>query len=352
MANFIDAAKAASGTPAGQPRRASPRQLQVILAFAAVYSIWGSTYLAISFADRSIPPFLMAATRFLIAGGALYLVLRLRGAPRPTMEHWRAAAIMGGLLLVGGNGLLVFAEKTVPSGIAALIIALVPLWMALMLWLRPGGVRPGARALLGLALGIVGVALLASQGAEKGSTFALAGAALCIVGSISWAAGSVYSRNAPVPAVPLLATAMEMLCGGAMLVVVALVTGEGGELHVQAVSLLSALSVGYLIVFGSLIGFTAYAWLLRNVAPAKVATYAYVNPAVAVVLGWAFDHEMLTGTTILASLVIIGAVILTTTARPHQRAAKAALEAIADETSVESGHDSDATDVVLTRRDA
>lgn len=318
------------GHPKGRARFSS-RQVQVILAFAAVYSIWGSTYLAMKFTNETIPPFLMAAVRFLIAGCGLYLWLRLRGAPRPTREHWRAAAIMGGLLLVGGNAVLAFAEKTVPSGIGALIIALVPLWMALMLWLRPGGTRPHSRTFLGLALGLVGVGLLASQGAGQGSAFTLAGAAICVVASISWAAGSVYSRAAPVPSVPLVATAMEMICGGLMLSVVALVTGEATSLRVETVSFRSAASLGYLIIFGSLVGFSAYTWLLRNVAPAKAATYAYVNPAVAVLLGWQFGKETLTGMTILASAVIIGAVVLTTTSRTPAAPAAERVEDLARE---------------------
>lgn len=285
---------------------------QVVAAFATVYVIWGSTYLAIHFAVLSMPPFLMAATRFLIAGALLYGWVRLRGAPRPQPKHWKSAAIMGTLLLAFGNGLIVVAEQTVPSGIAALLVAMVPIWMVLLDWFRPGGVRPRAGVLVGLALGMGGVALLMSQGASGPSVFRVGSMVLLIMAPLAWAIGSLYGRDAAVPSVPLLATAMEMLCGGLALVVLSVVTGELGQVHLSQISLLSLLSLGYLVVFGSLLGYSAYVFLLRNVPAARVSTYAYVNPAVAVALGWAFAGERITPRTIVAAAIIVAAVALIT----------------------------------------
>lgn len=294
---------------------------RVVAAFAAVYVIWGSTYLAIRFAIETMPPFLMAAARFLIAGALLYAWVRLRGAPRPRLIHWRSALIVGGLLLLAGNGVVSWAEQLVPSGIAALLVAMVPVWMALQNWLRPGGTRPRALVIVGLALGFAGVGLLVFRGGDaNGGSINLIGAGAILGASFCWAAGSLYSRRAPMPPVPLLATGMEMLCGGALLLILAVALGEPAQLHLEAVSLRSALALVFLIVFGSLIAFTAYVWLLRTVAPARVSTYAYVNPMVAVFLGWAFAGEQVTGQTLLAAGVIVGAVALIMAARAGEAA--------------------------------
>lgn len=294
------------------------RRIQVIAAFVAVYLIWGSTYLAIRFADATLPPFLMAGTRFLVAGALLYGWMRLRGAERPTRIHWKAALIVGLLLLVGGNGVVVWAERIVPSSLAALLISTVPIWMALMDWLRPGGGRPSLATFAGLALGFAGVVLLIGPGAGGSVvTFNPIYALVVLVASVSWAAGSLYSRGAKMPPAPLLGTAMEMLAGGAVLLALGLVTGEQGRLNFHAVSAQSALAVLFLIIFGSLVAFSAYVWLLRNVAPTRVSTYAYVNPVVAVFLGWAFDNEQLTLRTLLAAAVIVAGVLVITTFRSH-----------------------------------
>lgn len=294
----------------------APSRLKVLAAFAIVYVIWGSTYLAISFAVKSLPPFLFAATRFLLAGAILYVFARLRGAPRPTRIHWRSALIIGGLLLLGGNGLLVFAEKTVPSGIAALIVATAPLWMALLDWLRPGGARPRLPVLFGLALGFAGVALLIGPNLQHGH-LPLAGALIVVAGSVGWAAGSVYSRYAPFPKEPLLGSGIEMLAGGALLLVLSLALGEAGQVHLRAVSTRSALSLVYLVIFGSIVAFSAYMWLLRSVKLSYVSTYAYVNPVVAVLLGWGFNSEQIGGQTLLAAAVIVASVIVITTFHRH-----------------------------------
>jgi drug/metabolite transporter (DMT)-like permease len=298
---------------------------QILLAFLAVYTIWGSTYLAIRFAVATMPPFLMAGVRFLIAGAILYLWLRLRGAERPKLIHWRSALVIGGLLLLGGNGGVSWAEVHVPSGLAALLVAAVPLWMALFDWIRPGGVRPTGLTLLGLVIGFAGVALLASQAESSGTGPQLIGILALLVATCCWALGSLYARSAPVPSMPLLGTGMEMLAGGAVLVLVAGITGEFGQVHFAAISLKSLLALVFLILFGSLIGYSSYVWLLRHVSAARVSTYAYVNPVVAVFLGWAFASEPISWVTLVSAAVIISSVALITVSRGHRAAPQAAL---------------------------
>jgi drug/metabolite transporter (DMT)-like permease len=310
--------------------RTSPRT-QVILAFTAVYIIWGSTYLAIRFAVATMPPFLMAGVRFLIAGAILYLWLRLRGGERPKIVHWRSALIVGGLLLLGGNGIVSWAELQVPSGLAALLIAAVPLWMALFDWLRPGGIRPTRLTIVGLVIGFAGVIVLASRAESSGTGPQLIGILALLVATISWAIGSLYARSAPFPGTQLLGTGMEMLGGGALLLVLATVTGEWGQVHLEAVSLTSALALVFLIVFGSLVAFSAYVWLLHHVSAARVSTYAYVNPVVAVFLGWAFAGEAVTWVTMASAAIIIAAVALITVARA--RVEKPQAVALADSDS-------------------
>jgi drug/metabolite transporter (DMT)-like permease len=308
--------------------QSAPSRAKLVAAFAAIYLIWGSTYLAIRFAIETMPPFLMAGSRFVIAGLILYLVATLQGAGRPTWKQWRSAAIIGGLLLLGGNGGVVWSETRVPSGLAALMVATVPFWIVVLDWLRPGGVRPSGRVLLGVFLGMAGIILLIGPD-KSGGNIDILGALALIIASLSWSAGSLYSRRAELPRSPLLATGMEMLAGGALLLIAGAVTGEPGRLRPEAISLQSALSLLYLILFGSLIGFTAYIWLLRVAPPARVATYAYVNPVVAVFLGWVFAGEQLSLQTIIASVVIIAAVVIITTyraARPQPAATEAASE--------------------------
>jgi drug/metabolite transporter (DMT)-like permease len=301
-----------------------PSPWRVIAAFIAVYTIWGATYLGIRFAIETIPPFLMAGSRFMIAGAMLYAWMRLRGVPAPTRMQWRATTIIGALLLLGGNGVLAWAEQLVPSGLAALIISMVPVWMVLLDW-RRGGARPTMGISLGLVLGVVGIVLLVGPtNFAGGNQLNTLGVIVLLFASLSWATGSLYARRASVPAVPLLATSMEMLTGGGLLLLAGLVTGEGGQLRLDHLSLRSAIAFGYLVFFGSLVGFSAYTWLLRVSTPARVSTYAYVNPVVAVFLGWALAGEALTPQTVLAAAVIITAVVVITTSQSKKSASQPA----------------------------
>ncbi len=288
----------------------APRKAKLVAAFAAVYVLWGSTYLAIRFGVETIPPFLMAGTRHLTAGLLLYLWLRLRGGPRPDRRHWRTAVFIGGLMLLGGNGLVTWAEQRVPSGLAALIVASVPLWMALLDGIQKR-LHPRLPVVAGLLIGLGGLLVLVAPGnfAGKGRVDLL-GAGALLVAALCWTTGSLYSRQARLPKSILTATAMEMIGGGVLLWIAGLLFGEGSRLDLAAVSARSLLSLGYLIVFGSLIGFSAYVYLLHATTPARVSTYAYVNPIVAVLLGWAFAGEALTLRIALATVGIVASVVL------------------------------------------
>ena len=280
-------------------------------AFAAVYLAWGSTYLAIRYAVETLPPFLMAAVRFLIAGTILYAWARLRGAPRPEPRHWRATTVIGGLLLLGGNGAVVWSELRIASGLAALLVAMVPVWMVLGDTLWQGSARPGPKVISGLLLGFGGLALLAGPSELMGSQRVdLLGMGVLVLGSISWAVGSIYSRMAPLPRSSVLVTAMEMLCGAVLLAIAGLVTGEASVVSLHSASPKSLMAVLYLVVVGSLVGFNAYIWLLGVTTPARASTYAYVNPVVALFLGWALAREPLTLRTLASAAVILVGVAL------------------------------------------
>ena len=293
----------------------------VASAFIAVYLIWGSTYLGIRIAIDTMPPLLMAGTRFLMAGLILYGVMRWRGVPRPEVGHWRDATIIGAALLLVGNGGVSWAQQTVPSSIAALMVAAVPLWMLLIDWLRPKGVRPGVSTFIGLVLGFSGVALIV-LGRHGGGADVInpLGAALLLLAGLCWAAGSVYSRHARKPANALVTIGMQMISGGLLLLVAGAIMGEIPRFHPSQFTAASIWAFLYLTFFGSLIGFTAYVWLLQVSTPARVSTYAYVNPFIAVLLGRLILNEPLPKTVIMAGALILGAVILIT--RQNQRAAK------------------------------
>ncbi len=285
--------------------------MAILAALVAVYLIWGSTYLAIKFAIETLPPLLMAGARFVTAGALLYLWMRLRGESRPTLLHWANATVVGGCLLLGGNGGVVWAEQYVPSGITALIVATVPLWMVLLEWFR--GVRPGGGVTAGLLLGLAGIVLLIEPVEFRADReIHLWGAVVLLFAAFSWAAGSVYARRATLPSSALLATGMEMIMGGVLQLLAGSLLGEWGRLELDSISGRSALSFIYLIVFGSWVGFSAYIWLLRVTTAAIASTYAYVNPVVAVFLGWALASEAFSQRTLWAAAIIVVAVALIT----------------------------------------
>lgn len=282
-----------------------PHAARVALALAIIYVVWGSTYLAIRIAVETLPPLTMSGIRFLVAGAILYLVAsKRRGGARPAAVQWRSAAIVGGALLLGGNGLVVMAESWgVPSGIAALLVGTVPLWMATIAWLFLRERLP-AVAIAGLAVGFAGIAVLANPSGG----FAFTGSIAVVGAALFWSSGSIYARTAPLPSSPFLATAMEMLAGGALLLIAGGIRGEWGGIDAAAFSMRSLLAMGYLIVFGSLAGFTAYIWALHNTRVSLVSTYAFVNPVIAVILGALIVGESLTGRDVAAGAAIVAAV--------------------------------------------
>jgi drug/metabolite transporter (DMT)-like permease len=288
------------------------QKLKIWIALLTIYIVWGSTYLAIRFAVETVPPFLMAGTRFLVAGAVLYGWRRASGDPAPTRGQWLRASVVGLLLLLGGNGLVSLAEQNVASGIAALIIGSVPLWMTTIEAVRPGGVRPNALGILGLLIGFGGIALLVSPSLSSGnpaSSHSL-GIITLLFAALFWSLGSIYSRHARLPDSSLLSTGMEMLAGGLGLYLAGTLTGEWHLLALSSITARSWLSLLYLVLFGSMAGFTAYAWLLRSAPVSLVATYAYVNPLVAILLGNLFAQETLTVHILFSALIIIGSVVL------------------------------------------
>jgi drug/metabolite transporter (DMT)-like permease len=295
-----------------------PSSLSIWAGMLAIYVAWGSTYLAIRFAVETMPPFLMAAARFLIAGIILYVFRRLRRDPAPTRIEWRSAAIVGALLLVGGNGSVVWAETRVPSGIAALLVGSAPLWMVLIDAVRPGGRRPHGWTIAGVALGFLGIFILIGPAqflGIQGSIDPLGAAALTFAAFI-WAVGSLYSRGARLPVSPLLGTGMEMLAGGLGLLILGTVTGEWSRLDLAAITPRSVWGLLYLIVMGSWVGFAAYTWLLRVAPTTLVSTYAYVNPLVAIVIGNWLAAEPITARILLAAAIIVGSVAVITLTLP------------------------------------
>lgn len=292
----------------------TPSPVLVLLAFAAVYLIWGSTYLAIRFAIETMPPLMMSGTRHLVAGSILMLGLRCFTPDRfrkGSLREWRDAASAGVLLLVCGNGGVAWAEQYVPSGIAALMVAVVPLWMILFEWLRPGGKRPGLRTAVGLVLGFGGVWIIVQPSGNSGlSASVVGGYAALALASCLWAAGSIYSRHAKTSGPPFLTISRQMISGGSGLLLLGLSIGEGRGLDLSAISLHSWLALLYLTVLGSLIGFSSYVWLMKVSTPSKVSTYAYVNPAIAVFLGWALGGETLSVSLLLGASIVLVSIIL------------------------------------------
>ena len=301
--------------------------MKLALALVTVYLVWGSTYLAIAVANRSLPPLLMLSARFLIAGALLYGWSLLRGdvaAARPGKRQWLAAAVVGSLLLLIDTGGVAWAEQRVASGTTALLVATVPLFIALLDRVF-FGIRLGFGAVAGIAAGLLGVGLLVGPSAH----IDLLGAVVILVASFAWAAGSVYARVAPLPRKPVLSAAMQMLCAGFLLAVAGLALGEGSRVHPGAVSSASLAAVAFLIVFGSLVAFTAYAWLLNNAPTNLLSTYAYVNPAVAVFLGWALIGEHVGSKEIAAGIVILSSIALLVFGRDARTVAEPTAESLA-----------------------
>jgi drug/metabolite transporter (DMT)-like permease len=296
----------------------APKKTVVIIAFAALYLIWGSTYLGIRFSIETIPPFLMAGARFVLAGTIMYGIAWSQGIGESNWRNWRTSLIIGACLLLGGNGGVTISEKYIDSGLAALIVAIVPIYIVLLGWLTGMARRPTAVMWMGLAGGFLGVGTLFGPGlhvhSPAGRNPAI-GISILLVTSFIWSAGSLYSRVAKHAASPFLTAAQQMICGGVLLLVAGAVTGELPRFHPSSVSLLSLISFIYLVLIGAVVGYTAYIWLLRHCDPAKVATYAYVNPIVAVLLGTLFAGETVTVRTLIASALIIGSVALIITAQ-------------------------------------
>jgi drug/metabolite transporter (DMT)-like permease len=288
----------------------------LIAAFGAVYILWGSTYLAIKYVIETLPTFISTGTRFLMAGATLFLVGRFsKNYERPTFTQWRASFVVGTLLFLGGTGGVVMAEHHITSSLAALLVATEPFWIVILSWLWLKGPRPSLRVALGLLIGFIGVYLLiggSGTGQTVNGSNQILGTVLVIAAAFCWATGSIYGMRAPVSKSPILAAGMQMLAGGSMLLLAGTLMGEWIGFEIAAVSLSSWAGLAYLLVFGSLIAFTAYSWLLKNAPPAIVATYAYVNPVIAVILGWAIAGESFTAQMSIGAGVIVGSVVLIT----------------------------------------
>jgi drug/metabolite transporter (DMT)-like permease len=306
-----------NGTPVREKTTGVPLNIKVILAFSAIYVIWGTTYLAIRFVIETMPPFCMMGCRFLTAGAILYMWARFKGNPQPRPEQWRTAAIFGTLLFFGGHGALTWSQQVLPSGVAALLVATAPIWMTLIAYFRnPVNGIPG-RVILGLILGVSALVFLVEPtDLIGGQPVNIAGVSVLLIGTLSWCYGSVYSKYAGLPQNPLLASGMTMICGGALLALTGILTGETNRPF--AVSGLSLLSLLYLILFGSIIAFTSYIWLLKKVSPAQVSTYAFVNPIIAVFVGWLAGGEALSVKILLASALMMAGVMAIVLRKPKK----------------------------------
>ncbi len=298
---------------------AAPRKPLIIAAFAALYLIWGSTYLGILLAIESMPPLLMAGVRFFLAGVIMYGIALWQGAPKSSFAEWRTALIVGGCLLFFGNGSVTLAEQWVPSGLASLIVATVPIFIAILAWLTGSAPRPRPLVMLGLAAGFVGVGLLVGPAITAppagGSNYAGLGMLILLFGSLMWSVGSLYSLRAPNSSSPFLSSAQTMLCGGGLMILAGLVRGEARGFHLSQVTAVSLGAFIYLVLIGAVVGYTSFIFLLRHCDPSKVATYAYVNPVVAVLLGAFFANETLSVRTAVAAAIIVGSVALVITAQ-------------------------------------
>lgn len=310
------------------PETPRAARTKLVLALAAVYVLWGSTYVAIRIAIETIPPLTMAGTRFTIAGLALMGFARSRASGGATWKQWRNALVAGAFLMMASNGLVCWSETRVDSSLAALLVATVPLWMMLLDWWRPGGTRPQILTIAGVAVGLAGVVVLVWP-TSTDVRIDPAGVVALLTATLCWSIGSIFTRSADLPRSMLLATSMQMLCGGLLQLLLGFFLGEWRAFEIARVTLDSMASVVYLIVFGSLVGFTAYIWLLRNTTPTRAATYAFVNPIVAVLLGaWLLD-EKLSARRLLGALVIVLGVVLVIAFKGRTRLGRRATSEIA-----------------------
>ena len=287
-----------------------PATGKLVLAFFLVYFIWGSTYLAIRFAIETIPPFLMAGTRFLAAGLLMYGFMRLRGTANPSAMQWRQLGVVGVFLFLGGNGLVVWAEQYITSGLAALLVSLLPLWLILIDWLWVGGSAPKPIAIVGILFGIVGTVVLVDPVQLTGSDIHLPGALTVLLASLLWAIGSVYSKKFRQPASIFMSAAIQMIGGGVSLLLVAVMSGELQDFKMGNISETSLAGFFYLMVLGSMVAISAYVWLLQNATATSVSTYAFVNPAVAVFLGWLIADEPVNAHILFGAGIILAGVFL------------------------------------------
>jgi drug/metabolite transporter (DMT)-like permease len=298
----------------------APSRTHIVFAFAAIYLIWGSTYLGIRYAVETIPPLLMMGVRHLTAGLFTYALARRRDGPAPEPVQWMYAAVLGAALFLGGHGILAWAEQKIPSGLAALLCATLPLWTVLLGWIQRSERNLGLKTWGGILLGFVGVVLLIGpDGFAQHRSLNLLGAASAVFSAFLWAVGTLYSKRVRLPESTVLSAAMQMITGGALLLLVGTMTGEAGQLHLVSVSARSVLALAYLTVFGSIVAFTAFTWLVTVVTPSLVSTYAYVNPVIAVFLGWALAGEKLGVRILAATVIIVISVILVSTPKKVTR---------------------------------
>jgi drug/metabolite transporter (DMT)-like permease len=310
-------------SPSTQTSLTPAPTINIVAAFLIIYVIWGTTFLGIRIAVETIPPFMMAGLRFFLAGGIMLPLLLARGGRFPTPRQWRSAAIVGGLMLVGGIGLLSVAEKRIPSSLAALVIATIPIWITLFEWLVFRGPRPRLQTFIGLGIGFTGAVLLFVPAlvASTGS-YDLAGMGIVLLGALIFAIGSLTSRRVPLPADTGISTASEMLAGGVLLLLVSVIAGEPAHLNLAAISPRSLLALAYLVFFGSILAYTAYLWLLKTVEPAKVGTNFYVNPVIAVLVGGLLAGETVTPLMVIAAAVILVGVAVMNITLPRRNAAR------------------------------
>lgn len=309
----------------GEPSRYGPATWQVVLGFAAIYLIWGSTYLGIRYAVETIPPFLMMGIRHFTAGVLVFAWARFRGAPQPTLKQWGWAAIAGVLLFLGGHGILAWAEQKVPSGLAALLCATLPLWTVLLARVDGTERKLGWKAWAGILLGFGGVGVLIGPEAWREKLDPLAAGAV-LSSALLWAMGTGYTRRVQLPSSKTLSAAMQMICGGVLLFGTSWLNGEIGRVRLHDFTMRSTLSLAYLMVFGSIIAFTVYTWLVGVASPSMVSTYAYVNPVIAVLLGWLVAGEAVGMRTVAATLVIVAGVVLVSKRRHTIRELKSRRE--------------------------